>query len=285
VLQVTIYFEKDSIYHPGLEMKYIDKDREVALIRSETQSNTPYFDSYHQVFMYFDALYWKVDDPTMNLKMITGKEESRLVLESTEFYRENRFNRIQATADISPLATIKRFAEKNQSKIVYPEELAKYMRLPVSEVRLLLIDLSAFGFVSYDGVDDKATIKDRLYFYLLARSGKTDYDVLQFESVISAKSNASINLLNFDINMRGVSRIAVSDSQNVFIYPKEQEITLKKDRDFTFAGRVRAGRFDFYGNNFAFEYHSFKIISTILIHCACGCPMKPASPTYMATSL
>lgn len=256
---VTIYFENDSIYHPGLEMKYIDKDREVALILGESQSNTPYFDTYHQVFMYFDAMYWKVDDPIMNLKMITGKETSRLVFESADFYRESRFNRIQATSDISPLATIKRFAEKNQSKIVYPDELAKYMRLPVSDVRILLINLAAQGFVSYDGVEDKALIKDRLYFYLLARSGKTDYDVLAFESVISAKSNASINLLNFDINMRGVSRIAVSDSQNVFIYPKEQEITLKKNRDFTFAGRVRAGRFDFYGNNFAFDYHNFKI--------------------------
>src|SRR5690242_6185148 len=117
-------------------MKYIDKDREVALIRTEDQSNSPYYDSYHKIFMYFDALYWKVDDPIMDMKMITGKEESRLVFESADFYRENRFNRIQATADISPLATIKKFAEQNQSKIIYSEDLAKYMRLSVSEVRL-----------------------------------------------------------------------------------------------------------------------------------------------------
>src|SRR5258706_2100231 len=255
----TIYFENDSIYHPNVEMKYIDKDREVALILGEGQTNVPYFDSYHQVFMYFDALYWKVDDPLMDLKMIAGKEESRLVFESADFYRESRFNRIQATSDISPLATIKRFAEKNKSTIIYCEDLAKYMRLPVSDVRIMLINLSAQGFVSYDGAEDKAVIKDRLYFYLLARSGKTDYDVIAFESVISKKSNASINLLNFDINMRGVSRVAVSDSQNVFIYPKEQEITLKKNRDFTYAGRVRARRFDFYGNTFAFDYQNFKV--------------------------
>ncbi|MBK5284143.1 MAG: hypothetical protein JJE25_01965, partial [Bacteroidia bacterium] len=117
----SIFFENDSIYHPGLEFKYIDKDREVALIRGEGQSNTPAFDSYHQVFMLFDAIYWKVDDPLMDMKMITGKSESRLVLESADFYRENRFNKIQATSDISPLATIKQFAQKQQSKIIYPE--------------------------------------------------------------------------------------------------------------------------------------------------------------------
>lgn len=255
----TIFFENDSIYHPGLEFKYINKDREVALIRGDGQSNTPAFDSYHNVFMFFDALYWKVDDPLMDLKMLTGKSESRMVLESADFYRESRFIRIQALSDISPLATIKQFAEKQGSKIIYPDELAKYMRFSVSDVRIMLINLAQFGFVSYDAEADKAFVKDRLYFYLRARSSKTDYDVIQFESVISAKPNASINLLNFDINMRGVSRIALSDSQNVFIYPKEQEVTLKKDRDFTFSGRVHAGRFDFYGKGFAFDYHNFKI--------------------------
>ena len=255
----SIYFENDSIYHPGLEFKYIDKDREVALIRGEGQSNVPAFDTYHSVFMLFDALYWKVDDPLMDLKMITGKSESRLVFESADFYRESRFNQIQATSEISPLATIKRFAEKQKSKMIYPEELAAYMHFSPSDVRIMLINLSQYGFVSYDAEADRAFIKDRLYFYLLARSSKTDYDVIQFESVISAKPNATLNLLNFEINMRGVSKIALSDSQNVFIYPKDQEITLKKNRDFTFSGRVHAGRFDFFGKEFAFDYHNFKI--------------------------
>ena len=53
--------------------------------------------------------------------------------------------------------------------------------------------------------------------------------------------------------------IVLSDSQNVVIFPKEQEVKLKKNRDFTFAGRVKAGRFDFFGKQFSFDYHNFKI--------------------------
>src|SRR6185369_4995864 len=127
------------------------------------------------------------------------------------------------------------------------EDLAKFMHLPASEVRNMLINFSNLGFVSYDSDEDKALVKDRLYYYLLANVGKTDYDVIQFESITKEKANASINLLNFEITIRGVDHVVLSDSQNVVVIPKNQEIHLGKNRDFTFAGRVHAGRFDFYG--------------------------------------
>src|SRR5258708_33760814 len=128
------------------------------------------------------------------------------------------------------------------------------MRMHESEVRNMLINFSNQGFLAYDADEDKALIKDRLYYYLLANTGKTDYDVIMFESVTKEKANASINLLNFEITIRGIDHIVLSDSQNVVIYPKGEEIHLKKNRDFIFAGRVHAGRFDFYGKGFSFDY-------------------------------
>jgi hypothetical protein len=112
----------------------------------------------------------------------------------------------------------------------------------------------------YDSKEDKAIVKDRTYFYLQANSAKTDYDVLRFESTIKALPNASINLLNNEITLRGLAPIVLSDSQNVVIFPKEQEIKLRKNRDFLFAGRIKAGRFEFYGKEFGFEYQKFKLI-------------------------
>ena len=257
---VTIFFEKDSIYHPGVTFKYIVKDRELALIRGEEgKSRSPYFDSYHQVDMYFDGLYWKIDDPIINMKMISGTGESKATIESSNYFRKQRFFRLQGLSSQHPLFTIKQFAEKNGSKVIYTEDLARYMKLSPSEVRTMLIQLSNDGFVSYDETEDKALVKDRLYYYLLANTGKTDYDVIEFESIIEAKPNASINLLNFEITLRGLAPIILSDSQNVVIYPQNEEIKLHKDRDFSFAGRVHAGRFDFYGKLFSFDYLNFKV--------------------------
>ena len=150
--------------------------------------------------------------------------------------------------------SVKQFCESHGTREVYTEDLAKDMHLPAMEVRTMLINFSNLGFVAYDSRDDKAYVKDRLYYYLQANIGKVDYDVIQFESVIKALPNASINLLNNEMTIRGVAPVILSDSQNVVIYPKEQEIKLKKNRDFTFAGRVKAGRFEFFGKKFGFEY-------------------------------
>jgi hypothetical protein len=257
---VTIFFELDSIYHPGVTFKYIVNDRELALIRGEEgKSKSPYFNSYHQIDMYFDGLYWKIDDPIINMKMISGTGESKATFESSNYFRKQRFLRLQGLSTEHPLFSIKKYSEKHGDRVVYTEDLAREMKMPPSEVRNLLIRLSNDGFVAYDGSEDKVLVKDKLYYYLLANTGKTDYDVIQFESIISAKPNASINLLDFEITMRGVAPIVLSDSQNVVIYPTDQEIKIHKNRDFTFSGRVHAGRFDFYGKVFSFDYHNFKV--------------------------
>jgi hypothetical protein len=257
---VKIIFGEDSVYHPGITFKYIVKDRELALIRGEEgKSKSPYFDSYHQLDMYFDGLYWKIDDPIIDLKMISGVGESKATFESSNYFRRQRFLKLQSLSDVHPLFTIKKFAEKNNSDVIYTEDLARDMKLPVNEVRSMLINFSNQGFVTYDATDDKAVVKDRLNYYLLANVGKIDYDVIQFESVINARPNASINLLNFELTLRGLAPIVLSDSQNVVIFPAEQEIKVKKNREFHFAGRVKAGRFDFFGKQFSFDYHNFKV--------------------------
>src|SRR6185369_10671670 len=166
---VIIYFEKDSIYQPGLELKYIVNERELALIRGEDgKSKSPYFDSYHQMDMYFDALYWKIDDPLIDLKMISGAGVSKATFESSNYFRKGRFIKLQGISDVHPLYRIQQFSEKNKSKVVYTGDLANYLHLPESEVRNMLMNFSNQGFLSYDAEDDKALIKDRLNYYLLA---------------------------------------------------------------------------------------------------------------------
>lgn len=257
---VVIYWEKDSIYHPGLEFKYIYKDKIVTLTENnQTGVSGPYFDSYHKMDLEFEQLVWKVTDPLMDLKMITGAGENKLRFESVNYFSRQRFDKIQGISEVHPLFTIKQFCEKFNTRVVHTNDLAQYMKLTENTVRNLLIDLSALGFLSYDADDDRAIVKDKVFYYLSARSGKVDYDEIKIESLISGQPNATINLLNFDIDMRGVSRVLLSDSQEVYIVPYEQQLTLKKNRDIKFAGRVHAGGLDFYGKEFAFSYEDFNI--------------------------
>ena len=257
---VTFYFDADSMYHPSLEFKYINESRELTLVRpSGRTSGTPYYNSFHEIDMYFDALSWKIDDPLMDLKMISGEGEVKLIFESSNYFREQRYKRLQATAEVNPLYTIKKYAEGSGARVISVAEFADHLKMSDTQVRGLFLNLNSQGFISYDERTDKAVIKDKLHYYLSASVGKTDYDILEFASQISGKSNATINLLNYDINMRGVARVMVSDTQNVYVVPQEQELTLQKGRNFTFNGRVHAGRFDFMGKEFAFNYEEFNI--------------------------
>lgn len=256
---IVFYMDKDSISHPSLEFRYISGDREVSMIRSANSGiSMPFFNSFHQMDMYVDGIFWKIDDPLMEFRMLIGAGESKMVLESNNLYTDERFRKIQGGRDESPLYTLKQYAEKT-GRIIYSADLARYLGTSEQQARSLLLFLANRGFVSYDFEDDFATLNDKLYYYLSARSNKTDYDKIEITSVIEARPNGKLNLMNFELDLQGVSRILLSDSQQVWIAPAEQEMRLLKNRDFEFNGRVHAGRSDFYGKKFKFNYDQFRI--------------------------
>ncbi len=254
---IAIYFDKDSISHPGLQLKYINKDRQLSVVRNtEVGLQMPFFDSYHQVDIMVDGIYWKIDDPLMELKMLSGAGENKMLLESSKLYTDLRFEKIQGMSETNPLFMLKQYAERN-SRIIFIPDLARQLKTSETNARSLIFYLAERGFVNLDIETDEAVLNDKLYYYLAARSNKTDYDKLEISSLIDKKANAILNLLNFDLEMQGVARINLSDSQNVFIVPIDQQVKLRKNRDIHFSGRVHAGKSDFFGSDFSFNYEKY----------------------------
>jgi hypothetical protein len=262
---MVIYWEHDgktdSIYHSDIEFKYLTREEEVTILRNtQSNSNSPFYNTFHQVDMYCDAIVWKVRDPQIHIKMVSGGAESKMTFESANYFREQRFRKLQGLNDEHPLYRIRKYAELTGARAIYASDLASAWKISETQIRNLFIELSNEGFLSYDAEEGKAVLKDKVNFYLKASVGKVDYDIIAFNSLISAKPNATINLLNFDITMRGVSQVMLSDSQQVYVVPKDQELILKANRDFICSGRIRAGHLDFFGNDFMFDYDKFKII-------------------------
>ncbi|MHC1707819.1 MAG: hypothetical protein AB9842_09890 [Bacteroidales bacterium] len=258
---ITVRWEEDSIYHPGLEMKYIDKTRELSLIRSdEGIAMSPYYNSYHQIDMYCEAVYWKMDEPKIDFTMIKGTgSEGSATFESSNYFRESRYLKLQGIDEQNPLDQVAAYGNKFKTREFTLTEYFNYIHRPPEQVKATLLRLAIRGFLIYDLDDDKIIIKDRLYENLNARAKKTDYDVIQFNSTILAQPNATLSLLNFDLKLRGVPMVYLSDSQKVYIYPTNQELILKKNRDFLFSGRVHAGLFDFFAHDCSFDYDKFKL--------------------------
>ena len=259
--QITIYLQQDSIFHPGITLNYTTDINEISLTASERiVSKSPYFDSYHNITMGFDRLLWKTDDTKIYFTKRRGAAIGNATYTSSNFYDLIEFERIMMRDDFHPLLVIRNFSKRIGSEEFFGEELARFLGYDDYQIKQMLMFLSVDGFIFYDTDEDRVKIKKKLYDFIEARFGNIDYDVIKFNSVTEDLThNGILNLKTKDLEIYGVPQIFLSDSQNVVIYPKNQKIVMKKNRDFNFGGIIDAGLFTFFGQEFDFSYDTFKI--------------------------
>ena len=261
--QTEIYIKLDSgfIYHPGLLFKYMAETNEVLLIRDgEGMSQSPYFDTYHNISIDVELIRWKMDEPWMDFKMITGSAENIAFFESLSYFREDFYNRLQGMDAIHPLQGLKNCYKFYGGGTFTAKDYAQYLGLPEHQIRQQVMNLSFFGFVGYNVNTDTIEIRQHLFDYLLFRLGKKDYDVIRFNSNTPANTpNAQLDLKSYDLKLNGVSSISICDHQNVVFFPKFERILLKKNRNFEFDGSINAGMMKLYGKDFKFSYDDFRI--------------------------
>lgn len=261
---VVFFFGQDSIYHPGLLFKYLVKERELNLIRDndpQSMSRSPYYNTYHHVDMDIEQLSWKIDEDEIKMGAMKGAIVSKASFESTEYFRESRYNILAVNDMLHPLIALRRLAKKLGRDEMDADELAYFLKMDITAVRHLCMGLSYRGIIDYNIATERIKIKDRLYYYLEARVGKTDYDVIKFDSEhdMIGLENAALRLSTMELKLYGVQKIQVSDSQNVIFYPRGRQLILEKNRNFKFDGVIEAGLFTFYGQDFDFNYDDFKI--------------------------
>jgi hypothetical protein len=262
--QVSIYMSEDSITHPGIQLRYIKEDRLMTLVRGEEGiSKSPFYNSYHDLEMYFEALYWNMKDPIMTMGNLYGSSNTKAAFESKDYYKEERYYALQGIDPINPLIRVRDLV-KQLGDGFYAADYARATRLPEDIAKKQLIILANQGFLEYDLESDYVEVRDKLEAYVMNRAEKRDYDILLFNSDISDKANATLNLINYDLLLKGVRKINLSDSQRVSIYPDGKELTVKKDRNFLFSGVTAAGNVEIFGSDCHFDYEEFKIdVSTI----------------------
>ena len=258
--RVVFYLEEDSIVHPGINLKFIREDRTLTLVRDdEGVSKSPYYNTYHNVDMEFEALYWKIDDPVIQMGALFGSTNLKARFQSVNYYNEGVWQLLQGMDPVHPLIRLKDVSVKLDSREFHAQELANDMRITLPQIIPMLINLSNMGFISYDIESKYITVNDKTFDYRLARAGKKDYDGIEFNSEVKGKSNASLNLLNFDLTINGVRVITLSDSQKVKAVPADQTVIMTKDRNFSYGGILAAGRTFYYGKEFSFDYDEFKV--------------------------
>jgi hypothetical protein len=255
----TLYLDKDSIFHPQLEFSYRLNDQYVILYRNDKMgiASAPFYDSYHNMEFYCDEIKWDLNNPKIDIDMINDKAAA--TFESVNHFRDYRYERVQGMLEYNPLRRMKMYCEKYNIKEFDLENYAREYKSDKDALKQQLIFLHDNGFIDYDSEKEHIRIKDKLKDYVNAHNGTTDFDAITFESIIKRIPNATISLINNDLQIQGVAKFYFSDSQNVYIIPKDQVVTIKKNRNMDFSGKLRGGKVDFYGNGFSFDYNTFQV--------------------------
>ncbi|HMT68250.1 MAG TPA: hypothetical protein PKE28_11695, partial [Bacteroidales bacterium] len=109
----TLYLGTDSIYHSNLGFSYNTETREVSMSRTTSPlSRSPYFDSYHNMDLYFEYLLWDMDQPTIIMSRTRGASIGSAKFESVSFYNEANFFRLMRLDDVHPLYRVKDYSKE-----------------------------------------------------------------------------------------------------------------------------------------------------------------------------
>lgn len=259
-VKTTIFLgASDSIYHPCADFKFFKESRKMVVSKGEDGvSSTDFTDSYHKLIIDVEVITWPMDFEDMEFGMIASRTNREAIFESENYYREFRYRKIENIAEVNPLVTLKRLVEKQVRKVTTIEAYAKAYKLQEKQVLEQLRELVVKGFIRLDEKKGEITVLPRCINYVKFNGGSLDYDVIRLRSVAKG-TNAIMNLNTLDLNLKGVNQFFLSDSQSVFISPKEGNMKIKQSLNMDFQGLVHAGLFDFYGQGFHFDYANFKI--------------------------
>ena len=274
-VSLNIHLDQDSIYHNNLSFAYLVEQKEVNFTRSDVASSkAPYNNSYHKINMDFEQLLWKVEEPTMSLSTTRGSAGGTAQFRSQNFFDQRYYESLQYFDAVHPLVAVKQCATQYYSETFPSEVFAKIIKRSIPEARQQLIEVAKLGFIIFDGDKDEATILPQLHEFLAAAAKKTDFDVIDLRSRVTAPTKNALLEVKGDLIINGIANFMVSDSQQVIFTPKNQQVMMKRNRAIDIDGRIDAGQTELYGDFLHFNYDAFKISfpkgDSLLFHVTTG---------------
>lgn len=261
-VEAVIYLGKeDSIFHPKVTMRYLPERKQFSFIRNDEGMGSAIFsDTYHNMDMLFDIITWDVGSPQMKISSLNMGSTSPVVFESKNYYRGKRFDDLRGMSGTHPLVSLQRLSQKLGGQRTFTDkDIAYHLKMDQSDAHRFLMQFAVLGFIDYSVQTREAYLKDKVFEYILNAKGQRDFDVIQFVSRLENGVNATLSLESFAMEVEGIKAITLSDSQKVGLFPADEKIILHKDLNFDFDGQISAGRFNFWGNEFKFNYEQFRI--------------------------
>ena len=260
---ITIYEgAKDSITHPGVQLKYLKNQQQLKLSREEgLYKNTPYSDSYHQLEIRTEALNWDLRKSSLDFAVLSAKNQQSADFESKEFFTNDRYQQLKSINRLHPLQMLVGYSQaRDNIKTVNVSNLATDLGTSEPNMRSAMAGLARDGYVAWNPQTGEVTILPKGAHYVASARDKKDYDHIAIKSLSGSGKNATLNLSTNELTVRGVQRFNFSDdSATVYVRPDSAIIRIGQNRNITFGGTVVASAMRFKGRNFKFDYDGFYV--------------------------
>ena len=255
---VVIYLDADSIYHPCAEFTYNPTTTELWVSRTTTGlGRAPFFDSYHKLEIKTDAIFWKMSTQTLEFRQTLFQNSDKPAFFYSQDYFDPAIMRTnKGYNDKSPMLQLWELFKIFEFQSVTMRQVLNHFKRSYTDMLAILIDYAVQGFIDFDPKNEIVSYKSKLAHYLNNESKRRDYDLLFWES----KSHlATLNMNNLDITIYNCEFFVFSDVNIVNVYPDNEKVIIKKNRDLYFSGRVIGGLFDFIARGCSFDYDKFQI--------------------------
>ncbi|MFM7329912.1 MAG: hypothetical protein ACKO3B_14410, partial [Bacteroidota bacterium] len=260
--RVSLYHGGDSIVHPSVDFLMELKHANVQLSRSKGRlRDAPFESSYFRMDFSANKLYWNLERDSVDLYSASVVAQDPVILESKEHFNANDFRLLGGVGfSFHPLVMVVRHVLKTRINPFYADDLVRTFNKPAGEIRTAMEFLASKGLIDYDRLTGAVLVKDKAILLVRSNDKKSDYDNLKILSIPESGPNASMNLREGSMTVRGVEQFTISDSLNLNIKPDSSIITLGRNRDLKFSGRITAGNFEINGKDFDMNYDSFSIV-------------------------
>ncbi len=294
--QTSLYLSSgDSISHAGINFKYDLEKKKIELTRyGNGIGSSPFIDSYHQMEIYVQKIIWNEGDDNIlfTYEFGTSQEQKVASFESNLFFDEEVYDRLQGMASVHPLVAISRYCYKYDEYILTEGKAATALGLTISQAKPTLLKLSNMGFISYDTENKTVVVNKKLETFVKAKAGKIDYDNMVFKSDLRPKkltgyspeeikkdpylqsieklykkqneerrimkNYATMSLTTFDLDILAIDNIVISAKNNTIVFPSDNVVKVKKNRDFNFSGWINAGKLEVNTVAAKFNYDAYK---------------------------
>ncbi len=257
---IVIYENHDSIYNPGVSLKYNNVNKELKVTRDKGAfKNSAFIDHHHQLEIHVDAIKWVLNDTVIQFYMTNARNERPAFFNSAESFNQSEYIRLKGFFPFHPLQLILNYVNRTKKTSFNALDLAKFSRQKDAVVKDAMKTLMRHGYIDYNTRTGLVILKPKTRHYVESHKGDKDFDIISIKSVDPPSVNAHLHITTNTMIVEGVDEFRLSDSSNVVCYPADRRIMIKENRNIEFNGRVHTTGYQFNGRDFKFNYDEFNM--------------------------